>query len=542
MDVHRLARAAGAHGLAAQSRWIAGLAPFRSFRRHLTHETLLTRRHILKSLRAQLVFFFVMMVTACTGLALIMVVLFRDSAGAEIDQVGTAAEQTCSTIAARYAKSLATPLQAEPQLDLLQVVLQLVLLEMPRVEGGVWQTHGGFLAYAYPTYEGSSVKRDVPQAEQAHIAEVAQLVARTQEAQTDVVRASRDALIVSACPLQSPGHDLVAWTMTRVSLATLDARRNLRLGLGGLLAFVMLSAAWLGAIMLRGYRHIQRLEAQLSSDGLDVLAEGADERPVLGGIGPVSPVGVAELDRLVAALNLYRSRLQKALERLQAAERQRARDQRLAALGRMTGSVAHEIRNPIAAMRLKAENALAGHAGREPDALRVILGQIDRLEGLVQSLLAVVQPINLTLHTLDLAAWLAERASGFGPLAESRGVRVICELPAATLAVDPRHLGRAIDNLLDNAVRHARTTVTLSLRHETPQRVVIRVQDDGEGVSPAMRDVLFEPFSSGRPDGTGLGLALAHEVALAHGGDLRQVDLHDAPGACFELELPWRAC
>lgn len=71
-------------------------------------------------------------------------------------------------------------------------------------------------------------------------------------------------------------------------------------------------------------------------------------------------------------------------------------------------------------------------------------------------------------------------------------------------------------------------------------RLVLRVDDDGPGGPPSLLANLFEPFNTGRADGTGLGLALAREVALAHGGDLRHVALER--GTRFELELPWRAC
>ncbi|MFS2056199.1 histidine kinase dimerization/phospho-acceptor domain-containing protein, partial [Variovorax sp. CT11-76] len=91
------------------------------------------------------------------------------------------------------------------------------------------------------------------------------------------------------------------------------------------------------------------------------------------------------------------------------AAQQRSRDQRLAALGRMTGGIAHEIRNPIATMRLKAENALAASPERQGPALQAIVGQIDRLDGLVQSLLALVQPVTLAPVPVPLARWLEER-------------------------------------------------------------------------------------------------------------------------------------
>ena len=482
----------------------------------------------MKSLRGQLVAFWLILLSVCVSLAAVTVTLFRSSASVQIEAVQDIAEQSCRTIAVRYAKSLANESSESPQVDLLQVLLQLVLIETPHVEGGAWNAGGGFIAYAYPTYEGSGVKRDVPDAEKAHIAEIAQVAARTQQLQTDVVRASREALVVSACPLKSPRNDLVAWTMTRTSLSALDAQRSLRLMLGTLLLFVLASGVWLGAILLRGYRQVRRLEEQLAQpDGM-------------GSSVALTATGVVELDRIVSAFNLYRGRYEETRASLQNAERAQARDQRLAALGRMTGSVAHEVRNPIAAMRLKAENALAGPVEKQPDALHSILGQIARLDGLVQSLLAVVQPINLTLRTLDISQWLRERIEAIRATAEIRGIAV--ELVASPLetAVDAVHLGRAVDNLLDNAVRHARTAVVVSLERTRSGSVAIVVDDDGEGVDAALRDHVFEPFASGRPEGTGLGLALSREVALAHGGNL-VVSESTSGGARFVLEFPWRA-
>ncbi len=511
----------------------------------------------MRSLRSQLVFFWVLLFAICATLAVVMVSVYRGSAGAQLAAGRTAAERSCSAIAARYARSVPQPPPAQPQIDLLQVLLQLVLIEAPHVEGGIWQAQGGFLAYAYPTYEGSGVKRDIPTAEQPLILEVAALAARTRQPQTDVVRGSREALIVTACPLAAPGGDLVAWTMTRTHAGALAAENSLRVGLAVLLVAVLASGGWLGLILLRGLRAVQRLEARLAA------AEG-DAVPVL------EPTGVREIDRIVDGFNRYRLRFEDTRAQLRTAAQQRSRDQRLAALGRMTGGLAHEIRNPIAAMRLKAENALAAAPERQPAALRAIVGQIDRLEGLVQSLLALVQPLNLAPRPIDLPAWLQERLDAVAPRAAERGVALALRPGAPGRAVfDPQHLGRAIDNLLDNAVRHAPQggTVMLSATVEPADRLVLQVDDDGPGVPEALQARLFEPFATGRADGTGLGLALAREVALAHGGDLQYLPGGDAPAATeagaapapendaagaapaaaprrgtrFALELPWHA-
>ncbi|WP_431511168.1 sensor histidine kinase [Variovorax sp. DAIF25] len=484
----------------------------------------------MKSLRGQLVFFWVLLLGMCAALAVVMFTLYRSSAGAQVAAGRAATEQSCRAIAARYAKSIATPAPPRPEVDLLRVLLQLVLIEAPQVEGGVWHAVDGPLAYAYPTYEGSGVKRDVPAAEQPLIAQLAQLAARTRQPQTDVVRGSREALIVSACPLPAPADDLAAWTMTRTSGGALAAQDSLRTGLGVLLLLVLASGLWLGSILLRGLRHVQRLESRLAQADAD-----GDAMPEL------PRTGVRELDRIVDGFNRYRLRFEEARAHLRAAAQQRSRDQRLAALGRMTGGIAHEIRNPIATMRLKAENALAASPERQGPALQAIVGQIDRLDGLVQSLLALVQPVTLAPVPVPLARWLEERLAAVAPKAEAAGVRLVLRHEAPDSAVfDPVHLARAIDNLLDNAVRHAPRggEVVLAAVQPDARTLALRVDDDGAGVPESLQASLFEPFATGRADGTGLGLALAREVALAHGGELRHLPL--APGTRFELELPWR--
>ncbi len=488
----------------------------------------------MKSLRGQLLFFWVLLFGMCAALAVVMLTLYRSSAGAQVAAGRSATEQSCRAIAARYAKSVTVPAPPRPQVDLLQVLLQLVLIEAPHVEGGVWQAAGGQLAYAYPTYEGSGVKRDVPAAEQPLIVEMAQLAARTQQPQTDVVRGSREALIVSACPLAAPGKDLAAWTMTRTNGGALAAQGSLRTGLGVLLLLVLASGLWLGFILLRGLRHVQRLENRLAHAEAQADADG-------GAMPELPRTGVRELDRIVDGFNRYRLRFEEARAHLRTAAQQRSRDQRLAALGRMTGGIAHEIRNPIATMRLKAENALAATPERQGAALQAIVGQIDRLDGLVQSLLALVQPVTLAPVEVVLHRWLDERVAAVAPKAHAAGVQVTLQHSTPASAVfDPVHLARAVDNLLDNAVRHAPRGghVVLSALQPAAPTLAIRVEDDGPGVPESLQASLFEPFATGRADGTGLGLALAREVALAHGGDLHHVPL--TPGTRFELELPWR--
>ncbi|HZF86534.1 MAG TPA: histidine kinase dimerization/phospho-acceptor domain-containing protein, partial [Burkholderiaceae bacterium] len=321
----------------------------------------------MRSLRLQLAVFWALLLAVCLLLGMVVLGLYRLSPAMQLELGRARVEGSCEQLAQRYAQS--APDTATLRLDLARVLLQLVLTEAPYVEGGVWRAEGGIGAYAYPTYEGSSVKTDVPAAEQALIEQTAQQAVGTQRLRTQQVRGSRELLIVAACPLAAPGA--AAWTMTRTQLGAAAAEGSLRVGLGALAAAIVCSALWLAVLLYRGRSRLRGLEAALA-------AAPADTMPTL------ARTGLDELDRIVASYNGYAARFAQAQAAARDALAQRSRDLRLAALGRMTSAVAHEIRNPIAAMRLKAENALAADAGTQAAALRTIVGQIDRLDAVVR--------------------------------------------------------------------------------------------------------------------------------------------------------------
>jgi signal transduction histidine kinase len=214
-----------------------------------------------------------------------------------------------------------------------------------------------------------------------------------------------------------------------------------------------------------------------------------------------------------------------------------AQGERLAALGRVAAGVAHEIRNPIAAMRLRAENALAGDPARRGAALEAILAQVARLDRLSGELLAMTQkrapvPAPVQVDTL-LHAIAAEQEVGGAALAVQAAP--LCAM------LDEGLVRRVLDALLENARRHTPPggTITLSAEH-AGDVLRIAVADTGPGVPEELRAWLFEPFVTGRPEGTGLGLAIARELAHAMEGRLSLAE--SASGATFVLEIPWRAC
>ena len=108
-----------------------------------------------------------------------------------------------------------------------------------------------------------------------------------------------------------------------------------------------------------------------------------------------------------------------------------------------------------------------------------------------------------------------------------------------TACLDPAVVGRVLDNLMTNAIRHAPAGGAVILAAErAPGLLTLTVEDTGAGVPPEMQDHLFEPFVTGRADGTGLGLAIARELADAHGGELVLRPPAPGSGAVFALTLP----
>jgi signal transduction histidine kinase len=289
---------------------------------------------------------------------------------------------------------------------------------------------------------------------------------------------------------------------------------------------VLASTILLTRLTLSWSRHVTRIEATLA-------AHDVAELPTL------PTTGERELDRIVTALNDVGTRLAEARRRADVLARHMATSERLAAIGRVAAGVAHEIRNPIAAMRLKAENALAKGTERSAEALSVILGQIERLERLLRRLLNVTEPERARPQTLVLAPFLQSCLNAHQELAETRGLRLECQAKIESTALDPELMRRAVENLLLNAIQAAPTgSLVQLLAFVREGQLVLSVQDQGAGPPLDIRNQLLEPFVTGRTDGTGLGLSIVREVAEAHGGRVQFTT--DPAQTIFEIILPWQ--
>lgn len=453
---------------------------------------------------------------------------FRQTSNARVARSEELVARACRDIADRYQFFVSgwggAPVDDRLKRDLVTVV-QTALSGAAGVEGGIWQADSGSLAYAFPSYEGTGPKTDVPAAEQNTIREVNAEALRSSRPAVVRQTGRSQVLIVQACPLRGPLPGATAWTMTRTFTAEGTAYNQLLAGLAMLAFMIFGSAVWLASLLVSWSRKIASIEEALGKG-----ASGATDLPTL------PRTGEHELDRLVDALNLTGERLARERERATAAEQ-------LAAVGRLSAGLAHEIRNPIAAMRLKAENALAtGDEPRKSKALEAILQQVGRLDALLRDLLAMTQTGEPNFADVDLTPFLKSTIENHRELAAARELSLNIgagDKSSPLPRFDRLQMQRALDNLILNAIQTTpaggRVTVEALRQGEN---LLLRVSDTGPGISGEVRDRLFEPFVTARPDGTGLGLAIVREIARAHHGDARLAA--STSGATFEVEVPWR--
>lgn len=482
----------------------------------------------MRSLRSRLLALWIMLVVSGMATGYLLFESFQQTANARLARSEELAARACRELADRYQFFVTgwSGGEIDDQLkQQLATVVRSALSGAAGVEGGIWQADAGSLAYAFPTYEGTGPKTDLPAAELNTIRDVNAEAQRSGRPSSVRQSGRSQVLIVHACPLRGPLTGATGWTMTRAFTTEGPAYNQFLAGLLLLALTIFGSAAWLARVLYVWSRKINRIEA-----ALDAPHAGTIDLPTL------PRTGAPELDRLVDALNGTGERL--SLER-----RRAAAAERLAALGRMSAGLAHEIRNPIAAMRLKAENALAVADGsRSEAALTSILQQVDRLDVLLRDLLEMTQAREPRLAEVDLETFLMRTVETHRDLVAARNIALTAGTgPASSLLpqFDPLQMQRALDNLIINAIQNTPAGGKISVdAHRRGDMLLLQVSDNGPGIPDELRERLFEPFVTGRADGTGLGLAIVREIARNHRGHVRLV--RSVGGAEFEIEVPWQ--
>ena len=216
--------------------------------------------------------------------------------------------------------------------------------------------------------------------------------------------------------------------------------------------------------------------------------------------------------------------------------------ERLAALGRVTAGVAHEVKNPLNSMRLWLE-VLKANMPVEPEAqqaVKMLDSEIDRLDRAVKTFLNFTKPVELKLEETDLRSLLDEVLDAARPSIARAGVELRVDLPTEfpPVLVDSQLIHQAVLNLLLNACDFTSPggRITLSLRR-SGESAVVAVADSGKGIPPEDQKKIFQLFFTTRPGGTGIGLANTFRFVQLHSGRI-EFDSEVGRGTTFRVELP----
>ncbi|HEX6789785.1 MAG TPA: ATP-binding protein [Candidatus Krumholzibacteria bacterium] len=234
-------------------------------------------------------------------------------------------------------------------------------------------------------------------------------------------------------------------------------------------------------------------------------------------------------------------------------EEQIAHLDKLAALGRFSSSIAHEIRNPLTG--IAAGIQYLQRAGKVADSQRenieFILDEVRRIDRLIGDLMSVVRVSDLIYEEIPVEELIRNGIASMAELARRRNVTVDYEVPsdARPVAVDADRVTQVLINLIKNAIEAStaggHVSVTASFTHEAPDVIfdgvgdfaIIRVRDNGLGLTEEDRQRVFEPFFSKKPGGTGLGLYVTHSIIERHGGYI-DVQSEYGVGSTFSVYLP----
>ena len=219
----------------------------------------------------------------------------------------------------------------------------------------------------------------------------------------------------------------------------------------------------------------------------------------------------------------------------------RAEAQVMAALERIgegASVLAHDIKNPIAALHL-ALRAVARHLGEDERAVIEDLAvRLERLERTVRRTVGFARPIELRPRAIELSA-LIERVIGeLGAEVAAAGAVLERRIePGLEVRADADRLADAFVAVVRNALESGAQHVRIAARTE-PEGILVEVADDGPGLQPSARANLFRPFHTTKVEGSGLGLALARRCLEAHGGRI-EAAASDLGGAGFHIHVPW---
>jgi signal transduction histidine kinase len=361
---------------------------------------------------------------------------------------------------------------------------------------------------------------------------------KTQEAKILLLRTSRDVFdkIYEQCEAFVSANENYMYAAQEKILRTNNAVRAAMYGLG------------IGGILLGGI-----LGWMISRSIVNPIYELVLKvRGITGGefVERVGVAGGTEIEELDRHVHVLIDRINMTMADLEKNRRLLARAEKLAALGKVAASVAHEIRNPLTAIKMliySMREELATDDEKRKD-LAVVLKEIDRLERFVQNFLQFARPPDPVLAVTNVNETVHETLTLLAPRLQQNHVEVreVYPFDQQKIIADADQLKQVVMNLILNAVeampKGGRLTAeTLqgraSAESDGKEWVQIRISDNGHGIPAELLDSIFDPFVSGRKNGVGLGLSVAHQIVHRHGGWIEAANNEDG-GTTFTVSLP----
>jgi len=219
---------------------------------------------------------------------------------------------------------------------------------------------------------------------------------------------------------------------------------------------------------------------------------------------------------------------------------------KLAALGRLSAGVAHEVKNPLNAMMIHVELLKERLEAAGPDvrqSLEVIGSEIRRLDRVVQGFLKFMRPQELTLKPVDLNSMLQSVSALLEAEGQSLGVRFILDLDAGlpSVSADEELLRQAFINIVQNAIQAmpGGGAVRIRTRPEGLEWVRVTVTDQGVGIAPEDIDKIFKLYYTSKPGGSGIGLSVVYRIVQLHDGVV-EAKSQPGRGTAVIVRLPVR--
>ena len=325
--------------------------------------------------------------------------------------------------------------------------------------------------------------------------------------------------------------------LDRRQAAVAEESRQNRLNAGRIgTSLAILGLCGAGAGLLAGFgvargitRSIEQLGGSVHSVAETIFQDGESLLP--------RPEGLHDL---LATVSDIRQKTVGIMDELEQSREKATRSDQLAAVGQLAAGVAHELRNPLTAVKLLVDGAVERDMPLKGTELLVLQDEVAHMEQMTQSFLDFARPPKLTRQTVEIDQLAEQCVELVRRRCETLGIKLTCQADSMPAMGDPQQLRQVILNVLLNAIdaQPDGGAIDVCIREDSESGVCrIEIADAGPGVSGEHRERIFEPFVSTKETGMGLGLAISRRIVRSHGGEITTCN-RAGRGAVFSIQLP----